>query len=609
MKDIYNTIKEILAKRVNEQALPKVAPDAERRLRQARVTQVAKPEGMAANQPAQPKVGTVAQPGGVAANQPAQPRVGSIEPKAPAANAAKLRTPIPATTAIARAVSRVAGPLSLALEPSPLASGELPKATRTKLEKGEGKPEEPVTKMTTQEFPKTEAPKTDVKQVKPKASSYPKPYTNPETRPEKPGKAEPEKTPVEVPAPSRPAPKPAPEPAEPPGVPRVIPKPSPERRPIPQPVPEPEPTPQPKPAPAPAPKPAPVPEPTPVQKPRIRPSITPAPTPIIKSTEQPRPVQKLEPAPKEPPKGVPPKAPTRIRPVIVPIDKEKEVEKEVPKPQAAIIEPSKPEPAKPAAPVPAKPEPVPAKPEPAPTKPEPAPTPAKPEPKPQAVEVKPEPEKEVKTDTECAPGEPCDPNKEYNMAKVYKSITSFKPSKKITETTTKDVKMSINKKFNVSDALYQSVMEVMKKAEGSAPRHEKEKKLAAMHGDPNTITHGDVLKARGVKMKEEAEVVDEMSSKQKMKLGLYNKKKTSVKENKDTPGNSYEHQCAIHVKSEQFGEGRTITTQHADPDEQGNIAWYDVMFEHGIEKHVPTSDLEILVSESHMHSKRKKKGM
>ena len=32
------------------------------------------------------------------------------------------------------------------------------------------------------------------------------------------------------------------------------------------------------------------------------------------------------------------------------------------------------------------------------------------------------------------------------------------------------------------------------------------------------------------------------------------------------------------------------------------------MFEHGIEKQVPTDTLEILVSEMHMHSK-KKKGM
>ena len=218
------------------------------------------------------------------------------------------------------------------------------------------------------------------------------------------------------------------------------------------------------------------------------------------------------------------------------------------------------------------------------------------------------------------------------------------------------MKESINKKFNITDALYQSVMEVMKKdkKEGSVPRNEKEKDLAAFHGDPKRITHGDVLKARGV-TREEVEPVDEMSSKMKMKLGLYGKKKKTneesvdegmgsaaksmakkvlskmgggsdkdqlkdlqkkmgipqtgkkpIKENKDTPGNGYAHQCAIHVKSESFGEGRTITTQHANPDTDGNIEWYDVMFKHGIEKQVPTDTLEILVSEMHMHSKKKK---
>jgi hypothetical protein len=225
----------------------------------------------------------------------------------------------------------------------------------------------------------------------------------------------------------------------------------------------------------------------------------------------------------------------------------------------------------------------------------------------------------------------------------------------------------VNKTFGVSRDLVADIMEVMKKKESSTPRTDKEQDLAAHYGDPKRITHGDVLVARGVikpkkveegtmrngkyvddaprpgtnevpspdegyrgvgkplytpvdskksgkksqstqkeSMDVEEDNIQEMSSKMKMKLGLYNKKKTSVKENKDTPGNSYEHQCAIHVKSESFGEGRTVTTQHAEPDHDGYIAWYDVMFEHGIEKYVPTSDLEILVSEMHMHSKRKK---
>jgi len=80
--------------------------------------------------------------------------------------------------------------------------------------------------------------------------------------------------------------------------------------------------------------------------------------------------------------------------------------------------------------------------------------------------------------------------------------------------------------------------------------------------------------------------------------------KRFTKEAMDTPGNSA-HQCAIHVKSEQFGEGRTLTSQHAEPDTNGNIAWYDVMFAEGI-KRVETKDIEVLVSESHMNHKKKK---
>lgn len=88
------------------------------------------------------------------------------------------------------------------------------------------------------------------------------------------------------------------------------------------------------------------------------------------------------------------------------------------------------------------------------------------------------------------------------------------------------------------------------------------------------------------------------------KVGVPQTGKKPVKENMDTPGNST-HQCAIHVKSEQFGEGRTLFSQHAEPDADGNIAWYDVMFAEGI-KRVETKDIEVLVSEGHMDHKKKK---
>ena len=58
------------------------------------------------------------------------------------------------------------------------------------------------------------------------------------------------------------------------------------------------------------------------------------------------------------------------------------------------------------------------------------------------------------------------------------------------------------------------------------------------------------------------------------------------------------HDCASKVKHEQFGIGNPVKGMH-DLDESGKVAHYDVFFEHGIEKNVPVSSLEIL--EGHMH--------
>jgi len=58
------------------------------------------------------------------------------------------------------------------------------------------------------------------------------------------------------------------------------------------------------------------------------------------------------------------------------------------------------------------------------------------------------------------------------------------------------------------------------------------------------------------------------------------------------------HDCASKVKHEEFGIGNPVKGMH-DLDESGNVAHYDVFFEHGIEKNVPVSSLEIL--EGHMH--------
>ena len=66
------------------------------------------------------------------------------------------------------------------------------------------------------------------------------------------------------------------------------------------------------------------------------------------------------------------------------------------------------------------------------------------------------------------------------------------------------------------------------------------------------------------------------------------------------------HMCATKVFHKEWAEGTPIKTMHADPDADGLIEWYDVMFDHGIER-VMTEDMEILQAESHMHSKKKMK--
>ena len=69
------------------------------------------------------------------------------------------------------------------------------------------------------------------------------------------------------------------------------------------------------------------------------------------------------------------------------------------------------------------------------------------------------------------------------------------------------------------------------------------------------------------------------------------------------------HNCANHVKSEQWGEGQCIPGMHTleeISEEEGIVTHYDVMFEHGIEEDVPVEDLEI-VSEKHHTQKQSMK--
>ena len=60
------------------------------------------------------------------------------------------------------------------------------------------------------------------------------------------------------------------------------------------------------------------------------------------------------------------------------------------------------------------------------------------------------------------------------------------------------------------------------------------------------------------------------------------------------------HKCSTKVEHAEWGIGQPILGQHAVPDSvDGSIAWYDVMFEHGVEKNVPTADMITIEEGSH----------
>ena len=61
------------------------------------------------------------------------------------------------------------------------------------------------------------------------------------------------------------------------------------------------------------------------------------------------------------------------------------------------------------------------------------------------------------------------------------------------------------------------------------------------------------------------------------------------------------HDCASKVKHEEYGIGNCLKGMHT-LDEEGNVSHYDVLFEHGVEKNVKASTLEVLEGMYHEHA-------
>ena len=166
-------------------------------------------------------------------------------------------------------------------------------------------------------------------------------------------------------------------------------------------------------------------------------------------------------------------------------------------------------------------------------------------------------------------------------------------------TESENTKPTVTKTINTGLGIYESIqaLENEKSKEVITEEVKKEEVVIVESSTPSTTP-----------MKNHTAMLGESSwgtaSKVKDIAGLYSsiyeakgekeEKKDCVKADKKTM-----HNCAKKVCSEQWGVGECIYGQHAVPDAEGHVAWYDVMFEHGIEKGVDISTLEVLEEGSH----------
>ena len=65
------------------------------------------------------------------------------------------------------------------------------------------------------------------------------------------------------------------------------------------------------------------------------------------------------------------------------------------------------------------------------------------------------------------------------------------------------------------------------------------------------------------------------------------------------------HVCAVVVEHDEWGVGKPLIGRHAEPDADGNVEWYDIEFEHGIEEKVMVEGLNILDEMNHGKPKKK----
>ena len=153
-------------------------------------------------------------------------------------------------------------------------------------------------------------------------------------------------------------------------------------------------------------------------------------------------------------------------------------------------------------------------------------------------------------------------------------------------------------------SLEESVLEIWKEAANIT-----EKKLDPVGKEDDDIDNdGDVDDSDKYLAKRRKAISKAMKEHKGTKPHKHPHEEGEVEEGlEDSPNDANsQHLCAKNVVHEEWVDGECIPTMHAEPDEEGNIGWYDVMFEHGLEKGVAINELKVTHSEMHHNHKKKK---
>jgi len=143
-------------------------------------------------------------------------------------------------------------------------------------------------------------------------------------------------------------------------------------------------------------------------------------------------------------------------------------------------------------------------------------------------------------------------------------------------------------------------MDLKEIAEAYQLVYEKKKLDPVGKEDDDVDNDGDVDSSDKYLKKRRAAIADAMGKDGDKEEEEEKKSKKDVKEAYGKKKKKKSHDCASKVKHEEYGIGNPVKGMH-DLDESGKVAHYDVLFDHGVEKNVPVTSLEILEEGMHEH--------